>query len=62
MCGSDSNRVRVEVRGGVVTARINDEVLATTTPAEGRGQIGVLVRSPAAGRVVFSWVRVYAPP
>jgi len=60
--GSDSNRVRVEVRGGVVMARINDEVLATTTPAEGRGQIGVLVRSPAAGRVVFSWVRVYAPP
>ncbi len=60
--GSDSNRVRVDGRGGTVTARINDEVLVTTTLTGVTGQVGVLVRSPAAGRVVFSWVRVWATP
>lgn len=59
--GGESNRVRVDVRGDNVTARINDEVLVTTTLAEVRGQVGVFARSPAAGRVVFSWVRVWAP-
>jgi hypothetical protein len=88
--GRESNRVRVDVRQGLVTARVNDELLATTTAAarindellasttvaarinnEGpatstaeseRDRMGVLVASPAAGRVVFSWVRVWAPP
>ncbi len=60
--GGDSNRVRVDVRGGMVTARINDEVLVTAALAEVGGQVGVLARIPAAGRVVFSWVRVWANP
>lgn len=59
--GGESNRVRVDVRGASVTARINDEVLAAATLADTSGQVGVLVRSPVAGRVVFSWVRVWAP-
>jgi hypothetical protein len=60
--GSDPNRVRVDVRGGAVTARINDEVLATTTLADAQGQVGVLARRPSdgpGGRIVFSWVRVW---
>ncbi len=60
--GTDSNRVRVDLRGSTVTARINDEVLATTTLTSVRGQIGVLVSSPAAARVVFSWARVWGQP
>ncbi|MCC7360188.1 MAG: hypothetical protein IT317_11960 [Anaerolineales bacterium] len=58
--GVESNRVRVDGRGATVTARVNDEVLAATSAAGG-GRVGVLVSSPAAARVVFSWVRVWTP-
>jgi hypothetical protein len=57
--GTDSNRVRVDVRAGRVTARVNDELLAHFEAA-GTGRLGVVARSSAPGRVVFSWVRVWA--
>jgi len=61
--GVESNRVRVDVRaegaGTAVTARVNDEVLATTTLAGSAGQVGVLARGPGPARVVFSWVRLW---
>ncbi|MBL8057189.1 MAG: hypothetical protein JNK29_10850 [Anaerolineales bacterium] len=59
--GTESNRVRVDVRGRRVTARINDEVLAVFEAA-GAGRVGVLARSSGPARVVFSWVRVWAAP
>ena len=59
--GIDSNRVRVDVRDAAVTARVNDEVLASAT-VESASRLGVLVSSPVAARVVFSWVRVWAAP
>jgi hypothetical protein len=58
--GSEANRVRVDVRGQAITLRINDEVLANTTRAAARGQLGLTARSGAAARVVFSWARVWA--
>lgn len=58
--GTDANRVRVDVRGQAVTLRINDELLAAGPRAAARGQLGLAARSGAAGRVVFSWVRVWA--
>ncbi len=69
LLGTGSNRVRVDVRGARVTARVNDEVLVeAATDAEGR--IGVLARSSSAslragaglGRVVFSWAQVWGRP
>jgi hypothetical protein len=64
--GAESNRVRVDLRpaemgGWNVTARINDELLAETKLAGGAGQVGVLARGAGPARMVFSWVRVWAP-
>jgi hypothetical protein len=58
--GADANRVRVDVRGQSLILRINDELLVTGARAKARGQLGLAARSPAAARVVFSWVRVWA--
>lgn len=57
--GAESNRVRVDIRAGRATARINDEWLAEFD-APGGGRLGVLARSRGPARVVFSWVRVWA--
>ena len=57
--GNETNRVRVDARRAGVTIRINDEILVAGLPAAGPGQVGVAARSAAAGRVVFSWVRVW---
>ena len=58
--GTEANRVRVDVRDTRVIARINDEVLMETTLARtSGGRLGVMARSIGAGRVVFSWVRVW---
>ena len=59
--GTETNRVRVDVRGARVTIRINDEILIADLPAAGAGQVGVAARSAEAGQVVFSWVRVWGP-
>ncbi len=69
LLGAGSNRVRVDVRGRQVIARVNDEVLVETETGAG-GRVGVLARSPSAppgagpspGRVVFSWVQTWASP
>jgi len=58
LVGTDSNRVRVDVRGTRITARINDELLGETTTAA-QGKIGVLAESAAPAQVVFSWVRLW---
>lgn len=58
--GAASNRVRVDVEAGGVTARINDERL-TGFEAPATGRLGVMAQSAGPGRVVFSWVRVWAP-
>jgi hypothetical protein len=58
--GNQNNRLRIDVRGASVTARINDEVLAATMLAEVDGRVGVLARGAAPGQVVFSWVRLWA--
>jgi len=58
--GTDANRVRVDVRGAVVTLRINDELLASGPRGAARGQLGLAARSSAAARVVFSWARLWA--
>ncbi|MBP7692104.1 MAG: hypothetical protein KA764_09320 [Anaerolineales bacterium] len=69
--GAESNRVRVDAAGGRLTVRVNDEWLgefARPAPDPGgdfqpaAGQFGVLARSAGPGRVVFSWVRVWAAP
>jgi hypothetical protein len=57
--GTDANRVRADVRGRLITIRINDEFLLETT-ADTTGEIGVLARdSVAPSRVVVSWVDVW---
>ena len=61
LLGMGSNRVRVDVRGGRVTARVNDEVLVEAAADVG-GRIGVLARSTGSGRVVFSWAQVWGKP
>ncbi|MEP7355925.1 MAG: hypothetical protein ABI847_01635 [Anaerolineales bacterium] len=61
LAGTESNRVRVDVRGAALTLRVNDEILAAGLSAPGTGQVGIAARSAAPGRVVFSWVRVWAP-
>jgi hypothetical protein len=59
LVGTDSNRVRADVRGQRVTVRINDELLVETT-ADLTGEIGVLARdSVAPSQVVISWVQVW---
>jgi hypothetical protein len=59
--GSDTNRLRVDVRGQSVSLRINDEVLVSQVRSSTRGQIGFAARSTSLARVVFSWVRLWAP-
>lgn len=67
LAGTDSNRVRVDVRGSRVSVRVNDERLCEFEAAPG-GQVGVIARGAprdglaAPARVVFSWVRVWAAP
>jgi hypothetical protein len=59
LAGTDSNRVRADVRGRQITVRINDELLVETT-ADVAGEIGVLARdSVAPSQVVISWVKVW---
>ena len=60
--GTDANQVRVDVRGQVLTLRINDELLASGPRAAARGplRVGLAARSGGAARVVFSWARVWA--
>jgi hypothetical protein len=68
LLGTGSNRVRVDVGGGQMIARVNDEVLVEAETDAG-GRVGVLARSPSASlragsgpsRVVFSWVQMWAP-
>ncbi len=58
LLGTDGNRVRLDVRGLQVTARVNDELLVefeTQTP----GQIGVMAVSQGAGEVIFGWARAW---
>jgi hypothetical protein len=57
--GNAPNRVRVEVRGARVTARLNDELLAEFD-AGAPGRLGLIARSTGPGRVVFSWIKVWA--
>lgn len=62
--GMEANRVRVDVRGSTVSARINDELLFGTD-RRGLGdriglKLGVLARAEGAGQVVFGWVKVWA--
>lgn len=57
--GAESNRVRVDVGADRLTARINDEWLSALEPP-GAGRLGVIAQSAGPGRVVFSWVRVWA--
>lgn len=62
--GTEANRVRVDVRGSTVSARINDELLFTTD-RRGFGdrvglRLGVLARAEGAGQVIFGWVKVWA--
>jgi hypothetical protein len=65
LIGPENNRLRVDVRGQALTLRVNDEVVATASSAAA-GQVGVAAvttGAPAAGgRVVFSWVRLWAEP
>jgi len=69
LLGTGSNRVRVDVGGGQMIARVNDEVLVEAETGAGR-RVGVLARSPSASlragsgpsRVVFSWVQMWARP
>lgn len=56
---TEANRVRVDVRGSHIIARINDELLAEFE-ADARGQLGLIARSTGPGRVVFSWVKIWA--
>lgn len=75
LVGTESNRVRVDVLGRQIIARVNDEVLVEAT-TDAAGRMGVLARSPSAvlrkaplggradvspGRVAFSWVQMWAP-
>jgi hypothetical protein len=60
LVGDASNRVRVDVRGAHVTARVNDEILAETI-TDGRGRIGIIARSLGSNQeVMFSWIQVWA--
>ena len=57
--GTDSNRVRADVRGRQITIRINDELLVEVT-ADVAGEVGVLARdSVAPSQVVINWVKVW---
>lgn len=61
--GAEANRVRVDVTGQQINARINDELLFSTDlqglrDPEGL-KLGVLARAEGAGQVVFGWVKVW---
>ena len=59
LVGTESNRVRADVRGRQVRVRINDEFLLEVT-AETDGGMGVIATdSLAPSQVVFSWVKVW---
>lgn len=62
--GAEANRVRVDVRGPQVNARINDELLFETAlrglEAREGLKLGVLAHAESAGQVVFGWVKVWA--
>ncbi|MBL8045092.1 MAG: hypothetical protein JNL09_01045 [Anaerolineales bacterium] len=62
--GAEANRVRVDVAGERVSARINDELLFETADLRGfenpEGlKLGVFARAEGAGQVVFGWVKVW---
>jgi hypothetical protein len=61
LAGAENNRLRVDVRGSTVTARVNDEVLAATTVSRVSGRVGLIAQAAAPGPVVFSWARLWAP-
>jgi len=56
--GTEPNRVRIDVRGQQVIARVNDEWLAETDAATA-GQVGLLAYGYTAGQVVFGWVQAW---
>lgn len=57
------NRVRVDVRAGQVTARVNDEWLMDANIPDTPGKIGVVARGAGTpGGIVFSWVKVWVGP
>jgi hypothetical protein len=59
LVGTDSNRVRLDVRGRQVSIRINDEILVETG-ADSAGSVGVMTtESLSPSQVVFSWVKVW---
>jgi hypothetical protein len=64
LVGTENNRLRVDVRDDVVTLRVNDEIVTTTTSTATTGQVGVVAvaRAAAGGRVVFSWARLWGAP
>ena len=59
LVGTASNRVRVDVSGTRIVARINDEFLVEAT-TQAQGRIGLFARSARPAQVVFSWVRLWA--
>jgi hypothetical protein len=67
LVGQENNRLRVDVRGPAITLRVNDEVVTLATLALPPGRVGVAALTGAragsapAGRVVFSWARLWAP-
>lgn len=62
LSGQEANRVRVDVEaGGIVTARINDEMLVRWVAfAVPDGRAGLAVRSQAPGTAIFSWLKVWS--
>lgn len=59
LVGAEANRVRVDVRGQQVIARINDEWLAETQ-TDAAGRIGLMAYGHTAGRVVFGWAQLWS--
>jgi hypothetical protein len=57
--GAEANRVQIHVQAERITARINDERLIEFA-GDGSGKLGVMAQSAGAGRVVVSWVKVWA--
>jgi hypothetical protein len=58
LLGTAGNRVRLDVRGQRITARINDELLAEFE-TDTAGLIGVMAVGQGAGQVIFGWVQVW---
>ena len=57
----ESNRVRVDLRGGRLSVRINDERLVEVEYPSPGGRAGLLARSTGPGVVIFSWARLWGP-